>query len=154
MTSIVRRVLVVSVVVVVTVCALFCQRLPATFAAAGTPMEMGSTATEVGSTATKMGSTAAALARTPVVDTGVSVVTSEAHESVDCGEIAGGFACVDAVAVVALSAVSALTLGVRTGAELDELAGRYPTRGLQVSHGSDWPPWTVLSLAQLSVSRV
>ncbi|MFH5228080.1 hypothetical protein [Antrihabitans spumae] len=85
-TSIVRRVLVVSVIVVVTVCALFCQRLPATFAAAGIPMEMGSTATEVGSTA-------AALARIPVVDTGVPVVTSEAHESMDCGGIAGGSAC-------------------------------------------------------------
>ncbi|MGB3769763.1 MAG: hypothetical protein WBA00_01340 [Rhodococcus sp. (in: high G+C Gram-positive bacteria)] len=149
-TSIVRRVLVVSVVVVVTVCALLCQRPLVVFAAAGT---VAATSMEMGSTAMEMGSTAAVPVGTTVVGTGVRTVTSENHASMDCGGFAGGAACVDAEAVLLLSAVTAPPLEVRTGVELEE-TGRYPTHGLPVPQESNRPPWTVLSLAQLSVSRV
>lgn len=136
--SLVRRVLVMLVVVAVAVCALASQRPLVTSAAADTPMQMTSTA--------------AVLAQPTVMATGARMDTSEIHGATDCdGTASGGtaHACVHAVTLV----LSALTALARTGVEAKR-TGRRPMHGHLVSAQSNSPPWTVLSLVQLSVSRV
>ncbi|OZC42561.1 hypothetical protein CH286_25785 [Rhodococcus sp. WWJCD1] len=145
-TSLTRRVLVLLVVVVVTVCALASQRSLGTSAAAdtvaATPVEMR-----------QMGSTDAVLTRPTVMDTEARTVTGEVHGGMDCGGIVGGSAHACVEAVTALGASTALALGVRMDGKYQQ-RGRHPTRGHLVSYEWSSPPWTVLSLAKLSVSRV
>lgn len=140
--SLAQRVLVVLLIVAATVCALASQH----------PLETSAAADISAGTPAETASTAAVLAESMVNAVGTQTNTSEAHGVIDCRGTACGnaHACVQAVALVDASPTSL----VRTGVDLVEQTGRRPLLGHLVPAESGSPPWTVLSLTQLSVSRI
>ncbi|MBY6709174.1 MULTISPECIES: hypothetical protein [unclassified Rhodococcus (in: high G+C Gram-positive bacteria)] len=139
-TSLARRALVVLVIVVAAICALGPQH----------PSAMSSAASAGVSPETP--STAGTPAELTVVAVGTQTTVSAAHCVTACGDTTCGnaHACMEAVTLADNAPVPL----ARTGVELIAQTGRHPTPGHPVPAESSSPPWTVLSLTQLTVRRV